>query len=199
MPTSPDLNSPFFRDLIANNRPHLDNFKQWIFLPGMLFNSLDKWWGDQGRRATPHEGLDLCSFEEVNGSIKNLGLHTKIPAAFAGEIVKIAPDFLGKSIYISHAIFDDRGRQLYSAYGHTAPLDSLQIGSRVAEGETIAVISDLSGKKLAILPHVHITFAWIPAPVADHNLSWDKLGKNPDMTLIDPLSVLGMYSPDYLL
>ncbi|MHB9074776.1 MAG: hypothetical protein ACYC6G_14765 [Desulfobaccales bacterium] len=165
----------------------------------MLFNSLDKWWGDQGRRATPHEGLDLCSFAEVNGSIKNLGAHTKIPAAFAGEIVKIAPDFLGKSIYISHALFDDRGRQLYSAYGHTIPRDFLQLGSSVAEGETIAVISDLSGKKLSILPHVHITFAWIPAPVDNRVLSWDNLGRNPDMTLIDPLSVLEIYSPDCLL
>jgi hypothetical protein len=199
MSNAPDLKSPFFRYLIVNNRPHLDNFKQWIFLPGMLFNSLDKWWGDLGRRATPHEGLDLCSFAEVNGSIKNLGPHTKIPAAFAGETVKIAPDFLGKSIYVSHAIFDDRGRQLYSAYGHTVPLDSLQIGSRVTEGETIAVISDPSGKKLSILPHVHITLAWLPVPVADHDLKWDNLGKNPDMTLIDPLSVLEMYSPDCLL
>lgn len=199
MSNSPDLKSPFFRDLIVNNRPHLDKFKHWIFLPGMLFNSLDKWWGDQGRRATPHEGLDLCSFEEVNGSIKNLGPHTKIPAAFAGEIVKIAPDFLGKSIYIGHALFDGRGRQLYSAYGHTVPRDSLQIGSTVAEGETIAVISNLSGKKMSILPHVHITFAWVPVPVDNHDLNWDNLGRNPDMTLIDPLSVLEMYSPDGLL
>ncbi len=152
MSNSPDLKSPFFNYLVANNRPHLDNFKEWIFLPGMLFSSLEKWWGDQGRRATPHEGLDLCSFAEVNGSTKNLDHHTKIPAAFAGEIVKIDPDFLGKSIYISHAIFDDRGRQLYSAYGHTTPLDSLKIGSNVAEGETIAVISDLPAKNSPSFP-----------------------------------------------
>ena len=95
MSQSPDLKSSFFQYLVAINRPHLDNFKQWIFLPGMLFNSGEKWWGDQGRRATPHEGLDLCSFAEIDGNIKNLDPHTKIPAAFAGEIVKIDPDFLG--------------------------------------------------------------------------------------------------------
>ena len=193
MSNPPDLKSPFFRYLVVNNQPHLDNFKQWIFLPGMLFNSLEKWWSNQGSRVTPHEGLDLCGFEDEDGKQKTLNRHTKIPAAFAGEIVKIDPDFLGQSIHISHEIFDGRGRRLYSAYGHTAPLDSLQIGSRVAEGETIAVISDLSGKKLAILPHVHITFVWIAVPIDIDDLNWDNLGKNPDITLIDPLSVVEMY------
>lgn len=156
----------------------------------MLFNSSEKWWGDQGARPVPHEGLDLCRFEGVNGNIRSLDQQTKIPAAFAGEIVKIAPDFLGKSIYVSHEIFDDYGRQLYSAYGHILPQDSLKKGSRVAEGQTIAVMSDLSGKKLAIQPHVHITFAWIPVPFAPHDLNWANLGKKSDITLIDPLSVL---------
>lgn len=195
MSNSPDLNSPFCRYLVANNRPHLDNFKEWIFQTGMLFNSLEKWWGSQGRRATPHEGLDLCCFADVNGKRKTLDRHTKIPAAFAGEIVKIAPDFLGQSIYISHELFDDCGRQLFSAYGHTVPKDSLQIGSRVAEGEVIAEMSDLSGKKLSIQPHVHITFAWIPVPIALHDLNWDNLSQNPGITLIDPLAVLDSCSP----
>ena len=190
-----DPKSTFLRSLVANNRPDLYNFKRWIFHPGMLFNSLEKWWGNQGIRSVPHEGLDLCSFEEENSSIKTLGPHTKIPAAFAGRIVKIDQDFLGKSIYISHEIFDDRGRQLYSAYGHTDPRDALNIGSQVAEGETIAVVSQGSGKKTTIVPHLHITFAWIPVPIATHDLTWDNLGKNLSITLIDPLSVLELNSP----
>jgi hypothetical protein len=190
MSNAPNLKSTFFSFLVANNRPHLNNFKKWVFQPGMLFHSLEKWWGDRGARPAPHEGLDLCSFEEVNGGIKTLGQHTKIPVAFAGKIVKIDQDFLGKSIYVSHGIFDDRGRQFYSAYGHTIPPDSLQIGSQVAEGETIAIISEFPDKKLDILPHVHITFAWIPVPISDHDLNWGNLGKNLHVTLIDPLSVL---------
>jgi hypothetical protein len=197
MSSSSSLKSTFFKYLVANNRPHLDNFKEWIFFPGMLFNSLEKWWGDGGGRAAPHEGLDLCNFEEIKGQKKSLGPHTKIPAAFAGEIAKIAPDFLGKSIFISHGIFDGLGRQLYSAYGHTAPRASLKVGSNVAEGENLAEISKLPDKKLdlAILPHIHITFAWIPVPIADHDLNWDNLGKNSGITLIDPLSVLELDSP----
>jgi murein DD-endopeptidase MepM/ murein hydrolase activator NlpD len=193
MSHSPELKSTFFRHLAALNRPHLDNFKQWIFLPGMLFDSGEKWWGDRGRRSTPHEGLDLCSFMERNGIVKALDRHTEIPAAFAGEIVKIVGDFLGKSIYIGHAIFDDRGRQLYSAYGHCTPRHSLKVGGQVAEGEAIATISDLGGKKLAILPHVHITFAWVPKLIKISDLNWDSLRKNPGITLIDPLRVLEIY------
>jgi hypothetical protein len=195
MSNAPEIKSRFFSYLIAHNRPHLDNFKKWSFQPGMLFNSLEKWWGDQGRRATPHEGLDLCSFEDKNGNRKTLDWHIKIPAAFAGEIVKIAPDFLGQSIYISHELFDDGGRQLYSAYGHTIPEDTLKIGSRGAEGQIIAIMSDFSGKKLAIQPHVHITFAWIQVPIVLNDLNWDNLGKNPGMSLIDPLAVLELDSP----
>jgi len=192
MSNLPELKSAFFSYLVANNRPHLDNFKQWRFHPGMLFNSSDKWWGDQGARPAPHEGLDLCSFEDLNSRVRNLDRHTRIPAAFAGEVVKIAPDFLGQSIYIKHAVFDERGRQLYSAYGHTAPLDSLKIGTRVAAGEIIGVISPGSGKKNAIAPHLHITFAWISGPIDRRDLSWDNLGNNPGITLIDPRSILVM-------
>jgi murein DD-endopeptidase MepM/ murein hydrolase activator NlpD len=195
MSNSPEPKSTFLRYLLVNNRPYLDNFKQWFFHPGMLFNSWEKWWGDQGRRSAPHEGLDLCSFEDLNGRVRNLDRHTMIPAAFAGKIVKIDQDFLGKSIYISHEIFDNRGRQLYSAYGHTAPQDALNIGSQVAEGEIIGAISQGSGKKTTIVPHLHITFAWIPMKIATHDLNWDNLGKNIDITLIDPISVLEMDSP----
>jgi Peptidase family M23 len=190
MSNSPDLRSPFFRYLMVNNRPHLDNFKKWIFQPGMLFNSPYKWWGDQGVRSTPHEGLDLYSYEDNHEAIKILDTAIKIPAAFAGEIVKIEPDFLGKSIYISHEIFAGPGRQLFSAYGHTAPLDFIRTGARVAEGETIAVISEGSGKKGSIMPHLHITFAWISTPIALDDLNWGNLGKNPGITPVDPLLVL---------
>jgi hypothetical protein len=190
MSHAPELKSRFFRNLVVLNRPHLDNFQKWLFLPGMLFNSLKKWWGDNGTRPVPHEGLDLCQFEEVSGDTKILDRHTKIPAAFAGEIVKIDRDFLGQSIFIRHEIFDARGRQLYSAYGHTKLQDALKVGLPVAAGEVIATIADFSNQKLAVLPHVHLTFAWIPRDIDINGLNWDNIGKNTDITLIDPLAVM---------
>ena len=109
---SPSINpqSRFFHYLVEINRPQMDGFKHWLFQPGMRFKAPGKWWGDQGPRYARHEGLDLYSFTEVDGTVKTLDQHTKIPAAFAGEIAKIAPDFLGQSIYMRHAIFSGGGR-----------------------------------------------------------------------------------------
>jgi murein DD-endopeptidase MepM/ murein hydrolase activator NlpD len=104
--------------------------------------------------------------------------------------VKIDQDFLGQSIYIRHEILSENGRQLYSAYGHTVPLDSLANGQEVVEGEIIGHISGGSGQKTAIAPHVHITFAWMPVPVDPDRLNWENLGNDPGITLIDPLAVL---------
>ena len=123
-------------------------FKGWVFQPGMLFQAVQKWWGDQGPRAVPHEGLDLYSFEEALGRVKTVDHHTQIPAAFAGQVVKIDRDFLGKSIYISHAIYTDDGRQLLSTVGHTVPRDGLQTGQQVAAGEIIAAVAGVPGNKI---------------------------------------------------
>ncbi len=190
MSHSPDLKSPFFKYLVAHNRTGMGDFKEWLFQPGMLFQSLEKWWGGGGLRPTHHEGLDLYSFADARGRIKILDQHIRIPAAFSGTIVKIGPDFLGKSIFIKHEIFNESGRQLYSAYGHTAPLDSLTIGQVVAEGEIIAAISGCPGRKTAIAPHLHITFAWMPPRLEPDRLTWENLGHDPEITLVDPHSLL---------
>ena len=146
MPYQNNLKSSFFDYLLASNRPHMAGFKRWLFQPGMLFNSQETWWGEKKPRATPHEGLDLCCFEDLTGQIKQLDKNIKIPATFAGKIVKIDRDFLGKSIYLSHEIFAEDGRQLYTAYGHTEPLAAMQAGKVVEAGEIIAAVSAGPGK-----------------------------------------------------
>ena len=190
MSSSPDLNSKFMEFMVAHNRPRMDGFKRWVFHPGMLFQALEKWWGDQGRRALPHEGLDLYSFEDAVGQVKTVDQHTQIPAAFAGRIVKIDRDFLGKSIFMSHAIITAGGRQLWSAFGHTVVRDGLKTGQTVAAGEIIAAISGFPGRKTNLLPHVHLTFAWVPADFSAEQLTWKNLGNDPGITLIDPLGVI---------
>jgi murein DD-endopeptidase MepM/ murein hydrolase activator NlpD len=176
--------------MLEHNRPRMDGFKSWVFHPGMLFQAPGKWWGDQGPRDVPHEGLDLYSFEEASGRVANVDQQTQIPSAFAGQVVKIDRDFLGKSIYMSHAIFTAGGRGLISVYGHTVPCESLQAGQKVAAGEIIALISGFPDKKTTLVPHLHLTFAWVPVHVALNQLEWKNLGDDPGITLIDPLSVL---------
>jgi murein DD-endopeptidase MepM/ murein hydrolase activator NlpD len=183
------IKSTLFDDLLANNRMSMAGFKRWRFQPGMLFNSRETWWGDKNPRATPHEGLDLCCFEDRDGKIKNLAKEINLPAAFAGEIIKIGRDFLGQSIFISHEIFSEDRRQLCSAYGHTKPRANLSVGLQVAAGEIIAVVS-FSGRKSAVPPHLHLTFAWIPVPIDPERLNWPNLGRAPAITLIDPLTIL---------
>jgi hypothetical protein len=176
--------------LVAHNRPRMDGFQRWLFQPGMLFQAEVTWWGDQGRRPAPHEGLDLCCFEDAGGNEKTLDQHTQIPAAFAGQVVKIERDFLGQSIYMSHAIFADGGRRLLSAFGHTVPRESLQVGSQVAAGEIIAALSGFPRKKTALVPHLHLSFAWVPVDLSPAQLTWKNLGNDPEITLMDPLTVI---------
>jgi len=182
--------SDFFNYLLASNRPYMAGFRKWLWQPGMEFNSRETWWGEKKPRATPHEGLDLCWFEDLTGQIKHLDENIKIPATFAGKIVKIGHDFLGKSIYLSHEIFAADGRQLYTAYGHTEPLAAMQVGMVVAAGEIIAAVAAGSGKSPGIPGHLHITLAWIPVSRPPDRLNWQNLGADRTITLIDPRSIL---------
>ena len=190
MSPSLELQSQFMKFMLEHNRPRMDGFKSWVFHPGMLFQSLQKWWGDQGRRAVPHEGLDLYSFEAAGGRVQTVDQQTQIPAAFAGQVVKIDRDFLGKSIYISHAIHDAGGRQLLSAVGHTVPKDGLKTSQQVAAGEIIAAVAEFPGNKTNLPPHLHLTFAWVPKDFRVEQLTWKNLGHDPGIRLIDPLTVI---------
>jgi murein DD-endopeptidase MepM/ murein hydrolase activator NlpD len=189
MVQSVPVQSRFFYYLQATNHCRMPGFKKWRFQPGMLFNSTETWWGDKNPRATPHEGLELCCFEDGAGKIINLAKEIHLPAAFAGAVIKIDRDFLGQSIFLGHEIFSEDRRQLCSAYGHTRPRPNLSVGWKVAAGEIIAVVS-CSGPKTVVPPHLHLTFAWIPAPIDPDRLNWPNLGHDPAITLIDPLSVL---------
>ena len=190
MSPSPEIHSRFMEFMLERNRPRMDGFQRWVFHPGMLFRAQEKWWGDQGLRAVPHEGLDLYSFETEGGRVQTVDQQTQIPAAFAGQVVKIDPDFLGQSIYIIHAMYADDGRQLLSALGHTIPREGLKTGHMVAAGEIIAAVSGISGQKSNLPPHLHLTFAWVPKDVRVDQLTWKNLGHDPGIRLIDPLAVI---------
>ena len=172
-------NSKFFDYLLANNGPALAGFKSWLFQPGMAFNSGETWWGEKRPRSCPHEGIDLCCFEDSRGRLRQVGPDLQIPATFAGTILKLAGDFLGKSIYLSHEILAADGRQLCTACGHTRPLAALQVGQPVAAGEIIAVLAAANGEKTRVPPHLHLTMAWIPVSIDLDRLAWQNLGRDP--------------------
>ncbi len=172
------------------NRLEDAGFQEWIFFPGMLFRSPEKWWGNKGIRPAPHEGLDICLYATKDGRQMQFDKSTKIPVGYNGKIVRIIKDFLGKSLYVRHDIQDDAGRYFYSLYGHTLPSDSLRKGSIVNAGDIIGTVSDIR-KKTGILPHLHISMAWIPASRAPETLDWDTVGTSAEIILLNPLDALG--------
>ncbi len=180
----------FAEDLININDLKKKGFKEWIFYPNMLFNSTHKWWGSKSKRKSRHEGLDIALFRCNDGGIYSLEKGTKIPVIYDDTIIKIADDFLGESIFAWHDIFDNRGNQLFTIYGHTKPVDSLQTGKFMNKGSVIATISDKEKGKSTVPPYLHISITWIPESFPHEFLGWDEIGKNDSIILIDPLEVI---------
>jgi len=181
--------SHFTGSLIRNNIADAQDFREWIFCPGMLFNAIDKWWGDRGTRSRPHEGLDLCLYRNQQGRVLRLAKGTLVPAMYDGVVVKIIDDFLGRSVIIDHSFPD--ARAFCSIYGHTRPVRGLKAGSRVREGDIIAAIADAGRPKTGLLPHLHITIGLISDNVSYDRMDWETIGRPDMLTLLDPLVVIG--------
>ena len=77
-------------------RNHLDEleFKTWFLLPGMRFDSSDKWWGDFKKRKTRHEGVDFCLYKDQQDRIFSVEPGMKVPAMYDGLVMAVIDDFL---------------------------------------------------------------------------------------------------------
>ena len=143
----------------------------------MLFNAQDKWWGDGGRRASPHEGIDICLYRDSSGAIQFIPKAARIPVIYAGQVKRILDDYLGSTLYLAHEIYDSRGNQCYTIYGHVAPGAGIAPGDSIRDGEIVAAIADTEDRKINILPHVHISVAWIPENFPSEQLNWSMLNR----------------------
>ena len=176
--------------LVGHNNLGERGFENWIFHPGMLFNSTDRWWGNGGSRDNPHQGLDLCLYRDRNGEDCALDEKIKIPLIYDGEVVNIINDYNGKSIFLIHDTCDGKGNQLYSIYGHTEPYDGFAKGRILNEGDVIATIKDTREKKVDIMPHLHVSLAWVPKSLPDNKLNWKTISDPAIVTLLNPLEVI---------
>jgi murein DD-endopeptidase MepM/ murein hydrolase activator NlpD len=194
---TPSLRNTRFTELLIQKNA-LDNggFKGWIFCPGMLFNSTDKWWGDHGKRDKPHEGLDLCFYKDREDTILRLGEKAKVPAIYDGIVVGIIDDVLGKSVIVEHLFSDLDNSRLCTIYGHTIPEDHLHVGKIVKKGDVIATLADSSRSKTKILPHLHISLGWTSKVISYDRLDWENIGASNTLTLLDPLKIIDW---DYLI
>ncbi len=165
-------------------------FEEWAFHPGMLFGGEYKWWGDQGKRNRPHEGLDLCLYRTKRGEIVHFTGETVVPVIFNGQVVKVDEDFLGQSLFVRHGVFGSDGSRLYTIYGHTQPGCGIRPGQKLSEGDIIGAVADTGRSHASMLPHLHVSVAWIPDAVSQQELDWQVLADPARAALLDPLHVI---------
>lgn len=181
----------FEKRLVSLNTLHDAGFEEWVFYPGMLFNANTKWWGNRGNRNRPHEGLDLCLFRTRDGEVRHLNKGAIIPVFFKGEAIKTTSDFLGESVFVHHDIYNKLGEQLLTAYGHLK-LDAEVYPGRVFKGEdSLGSIADIEDSSVEILPHLHISVAWLSKSIRYEDLNWESISDPGMAVLLDPLAVLG--------
>ncbi len=179
--------SRFNEFFIKHNDLDTTGFEKWVFYPGMLFLDQEKWWEIGGIRRHLHEGLDFCFYRDKTGQDYGLTEKTKVPVMYDGEVVCIEDDFLGKSVFVSHAIHDNCGNRLYTIYGHTSPYHGVTIGEVFREGDTIAAIADTREKSTQIAPHLHISVAWLSKDFPPEKLNWKTMSDSSIVTLCNPL------------
>ena len=182
--------SGFTEYFIRTNALEGNEFKAWIFRPGMQFLSTDKWWGDCGNRISEHEGLDFCLYEDRQGNIQKITEKTKVPAMYPGRVKGLIEDFLGESVVLAHEIFRDGKYQLCTLYAHTQRRPGIGINEAIDEGDVIATVADTAGSKSGIAPHLHISAAWMDRGISYEDLDWQTMGRRPDIFLIDPLTLI---------
>ncbi len=177
--------------LIRENGLGRGQFERWLFYPGMLFEAASEWWGDQAARTRPHEGLDICLYQNRRNQVCTLDENTKIPAMYDGVVVGVIKDFLGQTIVMEHRdLGGESGVRCYTFFGHTRPTEGLAPGRSVTEGEPIALLSGVGGSKRGMLPHLHLSVGLASSAIPHDRLHWRHIGTSSALTLIDPLQLL---------
>lgn len=184
MPHEP---SRFCAALRTLNQPRLDDLSHFLLPSGFGFGARRKWWGAQGRRRIPHEGVDLSWYQRTTGQSAQLAPGTRLPALAAGRIVRIIADFLGHTVFVAHEQVTFQQKILFAAYGHVEPL--LGEGDPVREGVGLALIARPPASS-AVPPHLHLSTLWLPTRFPVERLEWQSLTTSLFSAFCDPLPYL---------
>ncbi len=182
--------SDFSSLLIAWNGLDAAGFAAWEFLPGMRFGERAAWWRGGADRGSEHQGLDICWYLTGEGRRRSLGAGARIPAPWAGEIVAVVDDFLGRSVFVEHGRPDGGGRRLHSVCGHIEPRPGLAVGGLLHDGDEIGIIAAPSGSRPSAPPHLHLTLALIDRGRGPARLDWEALSDTSRVQLLDPLPIV---------
>jgi murein DD-endopeptidase MepM/ murein hydrolase activator NlpD len=170
----------------------LPGFREWIFCPGMLFQSTDKWWGKRGRRNRPHEGIDLLVYLNKEGTIRHIDETFPVPMFADGRIVGVMPDFLGESIIVEHSSPEGKTENILTMYGHTHPLKHVKPGVAMKKGDIVAMVAGRGQTAFTMSPHLHVTIVRTIFPVSHEILNWDVIGAFESLKLLDPLDFINL-------
>ncbi|MCB2181182.1 MAG: M23 family metallopeptidase [Desulfobulbaceae bacterium] len=166
--------------ILEINGKRAGDFKNWFFMPGMGFEDCEKWWGGGGMRVRPHEGVDLCCYEDRKGERLFLSEQTRIPSISSGEIVAICKDFLGHTVFVKNGE-EDFG-EIIIAYAHIQPY--CQLGDFVQTGDPVGEICATTREK--ILPHLHLSLLLPPPELKYKDLNWQYLNNCKKDIFLNP-------------
>ena len=167
----------------------------WLFYPGMLQDSRDKWWADFGLRHAMHEGIDIC-FYASNSRISALPPGTRVPAMFDGTLINVADDLLGQSMVVSYSSgfkppgFQPSGakeKNLVLVYSHLEVDKGLTPGTRIYRDQVIARTFDTRIKNSKLLSHIHLSCMIVPKGVPPLDMNWSLFPDRKQVEYINPV------------
>jgi len=179
--------SQFTQYLVRENALDDFGFKEWFFYPGMLFNATGKWWGDQGKRNRPHEGLDLYFYRDREDRLLHLAEKTKVPVLYDGVVVNLIDDFIGKSVMVEHRLPGSDHPRFCTIYGHTNLTRDLHVGMIVKAGDILATLARPNKSQRNIPSHLHVSLGWIFTKISYEHLTWETMGNSKALLWVDPL------------
>jgi len=158
----------------------------WLFHCGMLFSSMDKWWGDFKYRQSAHEGIDITYYRTHPEKIHCFDDSIKVPAMDDGIILNICDDFLAQTLVVEHESSIFSSKRILFAYAHIIHETSLKIGNVIRKKDLIARVCD-TYKNPLLPPHLHFSCFEISKKVLPEHLNWSLFSANPDINLINPV------------
>ena len=180
----------FTEMLIRANALDPNTFQCWVFCPGMLFGSMEKWWGDHGERDFPHEGIDFCLYRATSGELVRLNETTRIPVIYDGVVKAMFTDFLGQAVIVEHGGTAGGAGSYLTAYAHTKPREKIKPGTMLKQGEIIGTIADTHRSKAGILPHLHFTFGRPSPKLTYDNFVWNIMRDPEKVSLLNPIPLI---------
>ncbi|OQY53462.1 MAG: hypothetical protein B6230_00065 [Desulfobacteraceae bacterium 4572_89] len=184
---------------------------EWLFYPGMLQDSWEKWWDDFALRHASHEGVDICFFRTSSdkSSLENKGLaenkdlaktlerldkNADIPAMDKGIVLNIADDFLGQTLVLTQDVLareklDDFSPKLLFVYSHLEIKKGIVPGCRVEKGQIIGQVFNSNRKPSKLFPHLHLSCIELTGKNPLKNLNWDLFSDRKRVNLINPVFI----------